>query len=292
MKMTRRSPVPRLHATTGNQRVIIAQGILMLSPMCFYHPRWPVFFEDNHLLALFKPAGLLAQGDRSGAVCLLELAKGWLRKRHAKPGRVFLGLVHRLDRPVAGVMLFARTSKAAARLSAQFRCGTIQKTYLAVVEGTPAQPNGNLYDHIERQGLSCRILSKPTGHSRKARLQYRLIDSTGDRSLLQVAPQTGRRHQIRLQLSHAGNAIVGDVRYGAVSPLKDRQLALLAREITVMHPTLKTPLRLTCPIPAGWPWPAAPEKVPAPFWNYDDFLRDGGRFPPPVWLTPGSTAGI
>lgn len=264
----------------------------MLSPMCFYHPRWPVFFEDNHLLALFKPAGLLAQGDRSGAVCLLELAKDWLRKRHAKPGRVFLGLVHRLDRPVAGVMLFARTSKAAARLSAQFRCGTIQKTYLAVVEGTPAQPNGNLYDHIERQGLSCRILSEPTGHSREARLQYRLIDSTGDRSLLQVAPETGRRHQIRLQLSHAGNAIVGDVRYGAVSPLKDRQLALLAREITVMHPTLKTPLRLTCPLPAGWPWPAAPEKVPAPFWNYDDFLRDGGRFPPPVWLTPGSTAGI
>ncbi|MEN8782537.1 MAG: RNA pseudouridine synthase [Desulfobacterales bacterium] len=280
--MTRRSPVPRLHITTGNQRVIIAQGILMLSPMCFYHPRWPVFFEDNHLLALFKPAGLLAQGDRSGAVCLLELAKDWLRKRHAKPGRVFLGLVHRLDRPVAGVMLFARTSKAAARLSAQFRCGTIQKTYLAVVEGTPAQPNGNLYDHIERQGLSCRILSEPSGNSREARLQYRLIDSTGDRSLLQVAPQTGRRHQIRLQLSHAGNAIVGDVRYGAVSPLKDRQLALLAKEITVMHPTLKTPLRLTCPLPAGWPWPAAPEKVAAPFWNYDDFLRNGGRFPPPV----------
>jgi 23S rRNA pseudouridine1911/1915/1917 synthase len=254
----------------------------MLSSTCFYHPRWPVFFEDNHLLALFKPAGLLAQGDRSGAVCLLELAKGWLKKRHAKPGRVFLGLVHRLDRPVAGVMLFARTSKAAARLSAQFRCGTIQKTYLAVVEGTPVQSDGNLYDHIERQGSSCRIVSNPTGRSREARLQYRLIESTGDRSLLQVAPETGRRHQIRLQLSHAGHTIVGDVRYGAGSPLKDRQIALLAREIIVMHPTLKTTLRLVCPLPAGWLWPAGPEEVPAPFWNYDDFLRDGDGFPPPV----------
>ena len=181
----------------------------MLSSTCFYHPRWPVFFEDNHLLALFKPAGLLAQGDRSGAVCLLELAKGWLKERHAKPGRVFLGLVHRLDRPVAGVMLFARTSKAAARLSAQFRCGTIQKTYLAVVEGTPVQPDGNLYDHIERQGSSCRIVSNPTGRSREARLQYRLIESTGDRSLLQVAPETGRRLYDRFcrQLVSEGAAI-------------------------------------------------------------------------------------
>jgi 23S rRNA pseudouridine1911/1915/1917 synthase len=254
----------------------------MLSSPFFYHPRWPVFFEDNHLLALFKPAGLLAQGDRSGAVCLLELAKEWLKERHAKPGRVFLGLVHRLDRPVAGVMLFARTSKAAARLSAQFRCGTIQKTYLAVVEGTPDQPDGNLCNHIERRGLSCRILSGSTARSREARLQYRLIESTGKRSLLLVTPETGRRHQIRLQLSHAGHAIVGDVRYGAVSPLKDRQIALLAREIIVMHPTLKTPLRLVCPLPAGWPWPAAPEGMPTPFWNYDDFLRDGGGFSPPV----------
>jgi 23S rRNA pseudouridine1911/1915/1917 synthase len=254
----------------------------MLSPTNFYHPRWPVFFEDNHLLALFKPAGLLVQEDRSGAVCLLELAKGWLKERHAKPGRVFLGLVHRLDRPVAGVMLFARTSKAAARLSAQFRCGTIQKIYLAVVEGTPEEPHGNLCNHIERRGLSCHIVLTSTARSREARLQYRLLDSTGNRSLLLVTPETGRRHQIRLQLAHTGHVIVGDVRYGAANPLKDRQIALLAREIIVMHPTLRTPLQLVCPLPAGWPWPAAPEEMAAPFWNYDDFLRDGGGFSAPV----------
>jgi len=183
---------------------------------------------------------------------------------------------------VAGAMLFARTSKAAARLSAQFRRGTIQKIYLAVVEGTPDQPDGNLCNHIERQGLSCRIISEPSARSREARLRYRLIDSMGNRSLLHVTPETGRRHQIRLQLAHTGHAIMGDVRYGAVTPLKDRQIALLAREMIVMHPTLNTPLRLVCPLPVGWPWPAAPEQVPAPLWNYDDFRRDGGGFSPPV----------
>ncbi|MFO7685579.1 MAG: RNA pseudouridine synthase [Desulfobacterales bacterium] len=267
----------------------------MRSDSCLYHPRWPVFFEDNHLLALFKPAGLLAQGDHSGAACLLELAKRWLKDRYAKPGRVFLGLVHRLDRPVAGVMLFARTSKAAARLSAQFRSQTIQKTYLAVVEGTPLKPNGTLCDHIARQGPAGRILSEPTERSREARLQYRLIGSTGDRSLLQVALQTGRRHQIRLQLSHAGHAIIGDVRYGAAGPLQDRQIALLAREVTVTHPVRKTLLRLVCPLPTGWPWPAAAEEGPAPYWNYADFFRDGVGFAPPdagPGVTPGSTVGI
>ncbi|MFZ0240348.1 MAG: RNA pseudouridine synthase [Desulfobacterales bacterium] len=252
----------------------------MLSETSFYHPRWPVFFEDNHLLALYKPAGLLAQRDRSGAACLLELAKEWLKQRYDKPGNVFLGLVHRLDRPVAGVMVFARTSKAAARLSAQFRSATVRKTYLAIVDGTPAPPAGALNGHIERQGVACRIVSNPTDNSRAARLRYRLIESAGNRSLLQVAPETGRRHQIRLQLAHAGHPIAGDVRYGAGSAFKDRQIALLAREITVVHPTRQTPVRLVCPLPTGWPWPAPPAQEPAPFWNYDDFP------------TPWSTAGI
>ncbi len=253
----------------------VIRKLSMPSGTSFNYPRWPVFFEDNHLLALFKPAGLLAQKDRSDAASLLDLAKEWLRQRYAKPGKVFLGLVHRLDRPVAGVMIFARTSKAAARLSAQFRSATVRKTYLAIVEGTPTAPSGTLSDHIERQGVACRIVSDPTGNSRAARLRYRLIDSDGYRSLLQVTPETGRRHQIRLQLAHAGHPIAGDVRYGAGSPFEDRQIALLAREITIMHPTRHTPVRLVCPLPRGWPWPAAPEEDPAPFWNYDDFLDDG-----------------
>jgi 23S rRNA pseudouridine1911/1915/1917 synthase len=248
----------------------------------FYHPRWPVLFEDNHLLALFKPAGLLAQGDRSGSASLLELAKGWLKERYGKPGKVFLGLVHRLDRPVAGVMVFARTSKAAARLSGQFRAGTVQKTYLAVVAGAPRQPEGRLCHHIARQGTFSRIVKQPGVRSRDACLRYRLMEQRGEHSLLLVEPQTGRKHQIRLQLSHAGSAIVGDVRYGAPAPLKNRQIALLARQIVLMHPTRKTPLRLVCPLPVGWPWPAKPKGLSAPFWTVDDYRRDGLVFPPAV----------
>jgi 23S rRNA pseudouridine1911/1915/1917 synthase len=243
----------------------------MPTDMHFYHPRWPVFHEDNHLLALFKPAGLLAQGDHSRAPSLLDLAKAWVKERHRKPGRVFLGLVHRLDRPVAGVMLFARTSKAAARLSTQFRTGSIRKVYLAVVEGVPLRRSETLVHHIERQGRLCRIVPAATGRSRKARLHFHLIDSVAERSLLQVVLETGRRHQIRLQLSHAGHPLVGDVRYGASAALESRQIALLAKELTIEHPTRRLPVRFVCPSPAGWPWPMSHAADVSPLWNWDDF---------------------
>ena len=243
----------------------------MSTNLYFYHPRWPVFYEDNHLLALFKPAGLLAQGDHSGAPSLLDLAKHWVRKRYKKPGRVFLGLVHRLDRPVAGVMLFARTSKAASRLSTQFRSGSPQKIYLAVVEGVPKRHAASLTHHIVRRGRGCHIVPSATRHSQEAHLRFRLIDSTPERSLLQVELLTGRKHQIRLQLSHAGYPLVGDVRYGASSPLASRQIALLAKELTIEHPTRKIPLRIVCPLPTDWPWPDHQEGILQPYWNWDHF---------------------
>lgn len=246
----------------------------MPTDMHFYHPRWPVFYEDNHLLALFKPAGLLAQGDHSGTPSLLDMAKLWVKERHQKPGRVFLGLVHRLDRPVAGVMLFARTSKAAARLSAQFRTGAIRKVYLAVVEGVPSRRSETLFHHIERQRRWCRIVPSATGRSREARLHFHLIDSVAERSLLQVVLETGRRHQIRLQLSHAGLPLVGDVRYGARTSLESRQIALLAKELTIEHPTRKLPMRFVCPLPTGWPWPVSHAVDMSPLWNWDDFGVD------------------
>jgi 23S rRNA pseudouridine1911/1915/1917 synthase len=237
----------------------------------FFHHRWPVFYEDNHLLALFKPAGLLAQGNDTGAPSLLDLAKHWVKMRHRKPGRVFLGLVHRLDRPVAGVMLFARTSKAASRLSAQFRSGSIRKVYLAVVEGIPVRPSLTLCHHIERRGRWCRIVPEATDRSRKARLHYQMIDTIDDRSLLKVVLETGRKHQIRLQLSQVGLPLVGDVRYGAKAPLEYRQIALLARDLSISHPTLNSPLRFICPMPAGWPWPSNQPLDTSPLWNWDDF---------------------
>jgi len=236
----------------------------------FFHRRWPVIFEDNHLLALYKPAGLLVQGDESGEVCLLDLAKAWIKERHQKPGRVFLGLVHRLDRPVAGIMVFARTSKAAGRLSHQIRTRQMHKVYLAVVEGRLPSAEGQLAHHIERGERASRIVSAATPLSREARLGYRVREAAAGRSLVEIELQTGRKHQIRLQLAHLGCPIVGDVRYGALSPLPARQIALFARQIVLEHPTRREPVSLDAPLPVGWPWPGV-ETDESPLWNWSDY---------------------
>lgn len=226
-----------------------------VKPLCFFDPRWPVIYEDNHLLAVYKPSGLLVQGDRTGDVCLLDLGKRWLKARYHKPGKVFLAMLHRLDRPVAGVVLFARTSKAAGRLSRQFRERTVEKRYLAVVQGAVKNESGRLIHTIERRGRLSRVVARPTEHSQEARLQYRRLGQQGENSLLQVTLETGRRHQIRIQLANLGHPILGDLRYGAASALPGKQIALLARELIVDHPTSGTRLVLTCPIPLAWPWP-------------------------------------
>jgi len=251
----------------------------------FFHDRWPVFYSDNHLLAVYKPAGLLVQGDETGDVCLLDLAKQWVKQRYQKPGNVFLGLVHRLDRPVAGVMLFARTSKAGARLSEQFRTGSVRKVYLAVVEGKKPPPAARLIHHIERQGRQSRLVHRPTPKSREARLSYRLLDSAGGRSLLEIELETGRKHQIRLQMAANGCPIVGDGRYGAAGVLNARQIALFARQLTIVHPILHDALTWCAPLPAGWPWPVSPESADAPLWNYADFSAEN-ILPPDIGLPP------
>lgn len=240
-----------------------------MNDLCFYHPSWPVLFEDNHLLVLYKPSGLLVQGDITGELSLLDLGKAWLKERYQKPGRVFLGLVHRLDRPVAGVIAFARTSKAAARLSEQFRSGKTQKRYLAVVEGMIGKESGRLVHHVERVGHLSRIVSSPTPISQEATLVYKLLDSYGSRSLVQVQLETGRHHQIRLQLAHIGHPIVGDVRYGAKAALPEERIALLAHELVLEHPTRKEALTFRSPFPHGWPWRMS-ENGEAPPWDWSE----------------------
>jgi 23S rRNA pseudouridine1911/1915/1917 synthase len=242
----------------------------------FLHERWPVFFEDNHLLVVYKPAGLLAQGDDTGDASLLDLSKEWLKERHQKPGRVFLGLVHRLDRPVAGVMVFARTSKAAARLSDQIRNRRLRKVYLAVVEGRLPSDEGRLVHRLERRGKAVRIAAHAAPLGREARLAYRVRETAGGRSLVEIELETGRKHQIRLQLSHVGCPILGDVRYGAPSALPSRPIALYARQIAVDHPTRGERLEFTAPLPRGWPWPGA-ETAESPLWNWDDYRPGPGR---------------
>jgi 23S rRNA pseudouridine1911/1915/1917 synthase len=217
-----------------------------------------VLFEDNHLLAVAKPAGLLVQGDRSGDVTLLVLAKDYLRKKYVKPGNVFLGLVHRLDRPVSGVVLLARTSKAASRLGRQFREGRVGKTYLAVVVGSPSPPEAELVAYlagrVDNQGRT-EARRQPFGGAKQAQLRYRVLACQEGYTLLEVEPATGRRHQIRAQLALAGWPILGDVKYGAPGRLPGRIIALHARRLQVAHPVGGRTVTLNVEPPPDWPWP-------------------------------------
>ena len=204
----------------------------------------PILYEDNHLIAVCKPAGMLTQGDASGEPSLLDWVKRWIAVQHQKPGNVFLGLLHRLDRPVCGVVLFAKTSKAAARLSQQFRERTVIKRYRAAVEGTITPPSGRLEHFIRHQegARQVQVSNRPHSDAKTARLRY---DTrwTGDKiSVLEVQLETGRKHQIRAQLAHVGHPIVGDRLYGA-RPRSDLDgIALCSVSLAVLHPITKAPL--------------------------------------------------
>jgi 23S rRNA pseudouridine1911/1915/1917 synthase len=213
-----------------------------------------VLFEDNHCLALLKPAGVLTMGDASGDVTAVELAREYLRKKYDKPGNVFVGVVHRLDRPVSGVLLFARTSKAAARLSEQFRKHSIRKIYHAVVEGRPPQKQGELVDWLvksESSNVSRVVNSDADDASKEARLKYHCLKSTARVSLLEIDLQTGRSHQIRVQLSSRGMPICGDTKYGSQIRLEG-WLALHAASLTFEHPTRKETITVNAPHPTNW----------------------------------------
>jgi len=237
-------------------------------------PSWPVLYSDNHLLSLYKPAGLLIQGDRTGDITLIDLAKQWIKKEYHKPGRVFLGMVHRLDRPVAGVVLFCRTSKAAGRISEQFRTGQTKKKYIAIVEGRLKQESGRLVNHIERRGSSSIIREQAADKTSEARLSFRRLDAGNNKSLVEVDLETGRHHQIRLQFSHIGHPLLGDLRYGASGPMPRKQIALFARQLTVTHPTLQKKQTFTAPLPCEWPWSSTTPSADALPWNWKEIQSE------------------
>jgi 23S rRNA pseudouridine1911/1915/1917 synthase len=209
-------------------------------------------FEDNHLLVAEKPANLLSQPDRTGDPDILSLLKEDIKKRYDKPGNVYLGLVHRLDRPVGGVMVFARTSKAAARLSAQLRDRTFHKYYLAVVRGRLSPARGRLKHNLAKDCGANKAYCAADG--REAVLDYRLLESCRDLSLAGIRLYTGRSHQIRVQMSLAGHPLYGDQKYGADFNRPGEQLALWAAGVTLMHPVSKELLTFKSSPPSSYPW--------------------------------------
>jgi 23S rRNA pseudouridine1911/1915/1917 synthase len=213
-----------------------------------------VVYEDNHCLAVIKPAGLLTAGDRTGDVSLVDQVRDYLRAKYKKPGNVFVGVVHRLDRPVGGVVLFARTSKAAARLSEQFRAGRVEKVYQALVEGRVARREGELVDRLVKDHKTnvVRRSAQDEPSARESRLYFRRLKSTADATLLEIRPQTGRSHQIRVQLAATGHPIVGDRKYGSKRLFEDG-IALRAVQLTFEHPTTKQPI--TVEAPTDWSRP-------------------------------------
>ena len=225
-----------------------------------------VLFEDNHCLALCKPAGLLTQGVPGAAPSLEEVARDYLRATYDKKGRVYLGIPHRLDRPVSGIVLFAKSSKAAARLAEQFRDRVVRKTYWAVLEAADASRawQGSVLwaDHMRKIADESRseITSADAEGARLAEMEVECLgwDSAGLR--VEMRPSTGRMHQLRLQAASRGLPIVGDQQYGSTSligppdfPPRDRVIALHARCLRFMHPIRYEPVELTAPLPSHWP---------------------------------------
>lgn len=200
-----------------------------------------VIYEDNHIIVVEKTPNIPSQSDKTGDIDMLTIVKQYIKEKYNKPGNVYLGLIHRLDRPVGGIMIFAKTSKAAGRLSEQVRDKVFRKKYLAVVDGKIDKRQGTLEDYLykdERNNMS-KVVNKEKKNSKFAKLDYEVItyNEIKNLSLLKINLHTGRHHQIRVQLSHFGHSIFGDQKYGARG--KGKQIALWAYELTIEHPITK-----------------------------------------------------
>jgi len=207
-------------------------------------------YTDNHLLVVRKPAGMLVQGDHTGDISLFDLARGYIKEKHNKPGNVYLGLVHRLDRPASGVIVFALSSKAAKRLSEQFRERHARKVYWALIEGK-APREGKLVDSIARRGSTSHVID--SGEGQHAELSFQRLGFHRGVSWVEVELATGRHHQIRVQFASRGTPVVGDFRYGSKMKFGKRALALHARSLTIVHPTHKETLTFVAEPEPFWP---------------------------------------
>lgn len=217
-----------------------------------------VLFEDNHLIIVNKQSGDLVQGDKTGDTPLSEIVKEYIKEKYNKPGNVFLGVVHRLDRPTTGIVVFARTSKALERFNKMLRDKTVNKTYWAVVKNKPSKDNNTLIGFLRKNPKNNKSTSYSTEieGSKKATLHYKLIKSLDNYHLLEVDLETGRHHQIRCQLAAIGSPIKGDLKYGFNRSNKDASIHLHARKIEFIHPVTKETILITAPTPKEVIWEA------------------------------------
>ena len=215
-----------------------------------------VIYEDNHIIIVNKAPGEIVQGDKTGDKPLLDTVKEWIKETHAKPGNVFLGVVHRLDRPVGGLVVFAKTSKALSRLNEMFRKGEVHKTYWALTRNRPAKDNDLLTHYIttvEKNNKSYASLTPKSG-AKESKLRYRVLAEGQSLNLIEVELLTGRKHQIRVQMSSIGCPIKGDLKYGDKRSNPDGSISLIARRIRFVHPVSGKEIDLTAPVPNERVW--------------------------------------
>ena len=224
-----------------------------------------VIYEDNHIIIVNKSPGEIVQGDKTGDTPLVEIVRQYIKETYAKPGNVFCGVAHRIDRPVGGLVVYAKTSKALTRLNDMFRNNEIHKTYWAIVQGRPKQPEAHLTHYItsvERNNKSYASLRPKEGAAR-SELIYRTLAEGENYSLLEINLITGRKHQIRVQLSTTGTPIKGDLKYGARRSNPDGSISLLARSIRFVHPVSKKEIYVEAPVPDDKLWAALTAAIDA-----------------------------
>ena len=215
-----------------------------------------VLYEDNHLIAVNKKSGVIVQGDKTRDIPLTDFVKEYIKKKYKKSGNVFLGIIHRLDRPTSGIVLFARTSKALSRMNEQFRKKEVQKTYWAVVENSPPKKKGTLENYLYKNQKQNKSYVSKVSNGKHSILEYKLLGKLNNYYHLEIQPKTGRHHQIRVQLSQIGCIIKGDLKYGAKRSNKDASIHLLAQKLEFIHPVKKEKIVLQANPPKDVVWDA------------------------------------
>jgi len=215
-----------------------------------------IIYEDNHIIAVNKTCSEIVQGDKTGDAPLSEIVAQWLKEKYNKPGEVFVGVTHRLDRPVSGLVLFAKTSKALTRLNEMFRLGQIKKTYWAIVKNAPKESEGELIHYLVRNEKQNKSFAYDTvkPNSKQAILHYRVIGRSDNYYLLEIDLKTGRHHQIRCQLAKIGCPVKGDLKYGFDRSNKDGGISLHARQAKFTHPVSKQEIEIVAPVPDDKIW--------------------------------------